>query len=224
MSDNLENGQRKDQNDIFRILQPFSLVFLLCVWSSNWERKKKSPLWNNAAGAMNTNQLCAVFSRVWLFAAPWTVAHQAPLPMEFSRQDYWSGLLFPSPEDLPDSWTEPPSLAYSTIAGGFFTTRAGPGISQNDIFRILERFSSVFFCEVVTERKKSPLSNNTVGDKWKYLTWRLFSFIYYPGLLSECVIFFNISSVQSLSHVRLFATLWIAAGQASLSITNSWSA
>ena len=111
------------------------------------------------------NQLCAVFSRVRLFAAPWTVAHQAPLPMEFSRQDYWSGLLFPSPEDLPDSWTEPPSLAYSTIAGGFFTTRAGPGVSQNDIFRILERFSSVFFCEVVTERKKRPLLNNTVGDK-----------------------------------------------------------
>ena len=70
------------------------------------------------------------------------------------RQEYWSGLLFPSPEDLPDSWTEPLSLAYSTIAGGFFTTRAGSGISQNDIFRILERFSSVFFCEVVTERKK----------------------------------------------------------------------
>ena len=40
-------------------------------------------------------------SRVWLFATPWTVAHQAPLSMGFSRQEYWSGLPFPSPGDLP---------------------------------------------------------------------------------------------------------------------------
>ena len=40
--------------------------------------------------------------RVRLFATPWTVACQAPLSMEFSRQEYWSRLLFPSPEDLPD--------------------------------------------------------------------------------------------------------------------------
>ena len=38
---------------------------------------------------------------------PWTVAHQAPLSMEFSRQEHWSGLPFPSPEDLPDSGNEP---------------------------------------------------------------------------------------------------------------------
>ena len=37
-----------------------------------------------------------MLSRVWLFATPWTVVHQAPLSMEFSRQKYWSGLLFPS--------------------------------------------------------------------------------------------------------------------------------
>ena len=41
-------------------------------------------------------------SRVQLFATPWTVAHQAPLSMGFSRQEYWSGLPFPSPGDLPD--------------------------------------------------------------------------------------------------------------------------
>ena len=43
-----------------------------------------------------------LFSHVQLFATPWTVACQAPLSMEFSRQEYWSGLLFPSPGDLPD--------------------------------------------------------------------------------------------------------------------------
>ena len=42
---------------------------------------------------------------------PWTVAHQAPLSMGFSRQEYWSGLPFPSPENLPDSGIEPRSPA-----------------------------------------------------------------------------------------------------------------
>ena len=50
-------------------------------------------------------------SRVQLFVTPWTVAHQAPLSMEFSRQKYWSGLPFPSPGDLPDSGIEPRSPA-----------------------------------------------------------------------------------------------------------------
>ena len=42
---------------------------------------------------------------------PWTVAHNAPLSMEFSRQEYWSGLPFPSPGDLPDAGIEPRSPA-----------------------------------------------------------------------------------------------------------------
>ena len=42
---------------------------------------------------------------------PWTVAHQAPLSMGFSRQEYWSGLPFPSPGDFPNPGTEPRSLA-----------------------------------------------------------------------------------------------------------------
>ena len=45
-------------------------------------------------------------SHVLLFATPWVVAHQAPLPMEFSKQEYWSGLLFPSPGDLSNLWIE----------------------------------------------------------------------------------------------------------------------
>ena len=55
--------------------------------------------------------LCQLLSRVQLFVIPWTVAHQAPLSMEFSRQDCWSGLPFPPPEDLPNSGTEPGSAA-----------------------------------------------------------------------------------------------------------------
>ena len=44
------------------------------------------------------------------FVTPWTVAHLAPLPMEFLQQEYWNGLPFPSPEDLPDPGIEPGSL------------------------------------------------------------------------------------------------------------------
>ena len=48
-------------------------------------------------------------SHARLFVTPWTVAHQPPPSMEFSRQEYWSGLPFPSPGDLPDLGIEPGS-------------------------------------------------------------------------------------------------------------------
>ena len=47
-----------------------------------------------------------LISRVQFFVTPWTVAHQAPLSVGFSRQEYWSGLPFPSPGDLPDPGIE----------------------------------------------------------------------------------------------------------------------
>ena len=46
--------------------------------------------------------VCVLLSQVQLFVTPWTVAQQAPLSMGFSRQEYWSGLPFPSPGDLSD--------------------------------------------------------------------------------------------------------------------------
>ena len=55
-------------------------------------------------------------SRVQLFATLWTVAYQAPLSMGFSRQEYWSGLPFPSPGDLPDAGIEPGSPAFQADA------------------------------------------------------------------------------------------------------------
>ena len=64
-----------------------------------------------------------------VFAAPWTVAHQAPLSMEFSRQEYWSGLPFPTPGDLPNPVIKPVSPA---LTDGFFTT-APPGKSTEEI-------------------------------------------------------------------------------------------
>ena len=62
-----------------------------------------------------------LLSRVQLFVAPWTVARQAPLSMEFPRQEHWSEWLFPSPGDLPHPGIELESPASSCIAGKFFT-------------------------------------------------------------------------------------------------------
>ena len=55
-------------------------------------------------------------------ATPWTVAHKAPLSMEFSGQGYWSGLPFPTLGHLPDPGIKPESLASLTLAGRFVTT------------------------------------------------------------------------------------------------------
>ena len=52
---------------------------------------------------------------------PWTVAHQASLTTEFSRQEHCSGLPFPAPGDLPDPGIKPVSLGSPVLAGGFFT-------------------------------------------------------------------------------------------------------
>ena len=60
-------------------------------------------------------------SHVRLFETLWTVARQAPLSMGFSRQEYWSGLPFTSPQDLPNPGIEPVSLESPPLAGGFFT-------------------------------------------------------------------------------------------------------
>ena len=62
---------------------------------------------------------CCLVAQSRLTLLSWTVAHQAPLSVEFSRQEYWSGLPFSSPEDLPDPGIKP---MFPALAGGFFTT------------------------------------------------------------------------------------------------------
>ena len=65
---------------------------------------------------------CSVARSCLTLCDPWTVAQLAPLSMGFSRQEYWSGLPFPSPGDLPDPGMEPASLVSPALAGGFFAT------------------------------------------------------------------------------------------------------
>ena len=63
-----------------------------------------------------------MLSRVLLFVNLWTVARKAPLPMEFSGQEYWSGGPFPTAGDLPDPRIETESLVTLALAGRFFIT------------------------------------------------------------------------------------------------------
>jgi len=74
------------------------------------------------------------FSRVQLFVTPWTVAHQVPLSMEFSKQEYWSELPFPPPGDLPDPGIEPTSPAAPTLRSFYIVPNGKiPILQMNNI-------------------------------------------------------------------------------------------
>ena len=98
-------------------------VFCVCVCEREKERGKKRGrerereretfcrCCNIKRPSVSQSVICA-----WLFVTPWTVAHQAPLSMEFSRQEYWSGLAFPSPGDLPVPGMEPGSPTFQAYS------------------------------------------------------------------------------------------------------------
>ena len=75
------------------------------------------------------------------FATPWTVAHQVPPSMGFSRQEYWTGLLHPPPGDLPHPGIKPTFLTPPLWQGGFFGT---PGNQQGPTVRHMEPYSIVY--------------------------------------------------------------------------------
>ena len=95
------------------------LVKLLKGYSLNTSALKNSyPKWKQMSGVLliiysDIKWSCSVMSDS---VTPWTVAHQAPPSMEFSRQEYWSGLPFPFPGDLPDPEIEPGSPALQGYA------------------------------------------------------------------------------------------------------------
>ena len=71
--------------------------------------------------ALRACSVAQLLSHVQIFATRWTVAHQAHLSIEFSRQEYWSGLLSPPPGDLPDPGIKPTAPVFPELAGRFFT-------------------------------------------------------------------------------------------------------
>ena len=71
---------------------------------------------------MSVCMCVCLLNHIWLFVTPWTIACQDPLSMEFSRQEYWSGLPLSTPGDLPDTGIIPVSFASPTLSGRFFIT------------------------------------------------------------------------------------------------------
>ena len=100
-------------------------------WSTKWRLNLMRSPETEPASWVTPNSLptsfilcvCAqLVTCVWLFATPWTIAHQTLLSMVFSRQEYWSGLPFPTPGDLPNPGIKPMSSVSPTLSGRFFTT------------------------------------------------------------------------------------------------------
>ena len=159
------------------------------------------------------------FSHVQLFATPWNVAHQATLTMEFSRQEYWRGFPRPSPEYLPDPGIKPMSLTSPVFAGRFFTVFSGfpcgsagkeSTCNAGDLGLIPGLRKSP------GEGKGSPLQYSGLENSRDYtvhgvaldsterLTLSLSLPLVPPDMLYLGIS--SVSSVQSLSRVRLFVT------------------
>ena len=98
-------------------------TFIHCHWRVNWCNYYGSTL-SNKLNMLISVCMLSLFSRVLLFATPWTVARQDPLSMGFSRQEYWSGLPFPSPGDLYHPGVKLYVSYVSHIAGRFFSAES----------------------------------------------------------------------------------------------------
>ena len=105
----------------------------------------------------------------WLFATPQTVAHQAPLSMGFSRQEYWSGLPCPPPGDLPDPRMEPVSLMSPASAGRFITTSATRLYSKHSAAAAAKSLQSCpTLCDLIDS---SPPGSAIPGIQARTLEW-----------------------------------------------------
>ena len=113
-----ESGNRRDNINIWEL-----------IWTNQDFLYLKAQYFKTY---IKTSCVCMLsyFHHIWLFATLWTVAHQDPLSMGFSRQEYWRGWC-PPPGDLPDPVTEPASLISSALASEFFTTSATWEAHQN---------------------------------------------------------------------------------------------
>ena len=87
---------------------------------------------------MDKEKCACVFSHMELFVTPWTVAHQAPLSLEFSRQEYRSGLRCPPPGDLPNPGIKPASPASLALqADSLYTEPPGKSYMDHSYSQIL---------------------------------------------------------------------------------------
>ena len=98
-----------------------------------------------------------LLSRIWLFGAPWSLVHQAPVSMGFSRQKFWSGSPSPPQGDLPQPGIEPSSPASPALAGRFFTTEPSGKLPQWYIsiqnLQKKKKKKKVFYSDKITKPK-----------------------------------------------------------------------
>ena len=102
-------------------------------------------------------------SHVQLFETPWNIyiAHQAPLSMELSRQEYWSGLPFPSLGDLSDPRIKPTSLASPALAGRFFTSWA-----TREAIKLGKGYMNIFSQKSSIQQIFSQQSSHSTNINW----------------------------------------------------------
>ena len=102
--------------------------------------------------------MCAAAQSCQVFVTAWAVAHQDPLFIEFSRQEYWSVLPFATPKRLPHPGTKPVSLEFPALAGGLFT----PGTTQE-----------------AQNEKLSPKEGKGMRGGWEFeLKKKMYTYIY----------------------------------------------
>ena len=194
-------------SSISGILQARTLEWLAISFSNAWKWKVK----------------VKSLSRVRLLATPWTTAYQAPPSMGFFRQEYWSGVPLPSP-DADVQCFENHCYIVSCYSSGCCSIAQSCLILCNPMncsmpgFPVLHHLPELVQTHVhwVSDaiQPSRPLSSSSPPA---------FNFSKHRGLLKWVSSSHQFSSVQSLSHVQLFAIPWTAACQASLSFTISWS-
>ena len=114
--------------------------------------------------------MSCIFSHVRLFVTPWTAAHQAPLSMGFSRQEFWNGLPFPPPGEDPG--IKPTSPVSPALAGGFFATEP-PEKPQGNLPKVYNIRKHRVESKVGSELEKKPQFKTTTilplpgRSKWK---------------------------------------------------------
>ena len=145
------------------------------------------------------------FSPVRLFATPWTVARQAPLSVKFSRQEYWSGLPFPSTRDLPNPGIEPRSPALQ--ADSLPSELPGKPRDQTRIFYVSCISRRVFFITSATWETHSnpayclPNSFPFHPSSLSYLFWFPIKMVFLPFPCTSALSIWSPKFQGCLNHV-----------------------
>ena len=154
------------------------------------------------------------------FATPWTIAYQAPPPMGFSRQEYWSGLPFPSPGDLPNPGIEPTSPALQVDSLPLSHRGCALVIAKSKLYfwviyleerNVIWDVSNLWDITTDTENKVSQTLHQI--SKSSSHTW-----VPKDKKSGSTILLTKERKVKLLSHVRLFVTQWTVAHQAPLSM------